>query len=107
MFLRWVVRPADGLDLGLWSVLRPADLVIPLDTHVARIARRLRLTARRTPGWAMAREVTDSLRRVDAEDPLRFDFALAHFGMAGGCPPRLSAGLCDACPLRPGCPSRR
>jgi uncharacterized protein (TIGR02757 family) len=105
MFLRWVARPADGLDLGLWSRPAPRDLVVPLDTHVVRIASRLGLTRRRTPGWAMAREITAGLREVDPEDPLRFDFPLAHLGMRGGCPPRLERRDCAACPLREGCPT--
>ena len=103
LFLRWVVRPADGVDLGLWTCVAPRDLIVPLDTHVVRIARRVGLTHRRTPGWAMAEEITAALATIDPEDPVRFDFALAHLGIAGGCPDHLKASDCRPCVLQPGC----
>jgi uncharacterized protein (TIGR02757 family) len=100
LFLRWVVRPDDGVDLGLWTCLRPSALVLPLDVHLGRLARCLGLTRYRTPGWKAAEEATAALRRLDPEDPLRFDFALCRFGMLARCP-RPSAGHpCPACPRR-------
>ena len=86
MFLRWVVRPDDGLDLGIWPEVSPALLVIPLDTHSARVARALNLTRRVTTDWRAAEEVTQSLRRYDPEDPVRYDFALCHVSMSGDWP---------------------
>lgn len=83
MYLRWMTRRGDGVDLGLWRSFRPAQLVIPLDTHVARITYALGLTRRRTSGWKTALEVTRSLCQLDADDPLRFDFALCHLGITG------------------------
>jgi uncharacterized protein (TIGR02757 family) len=110
MYLRWMVRPDDGVDLGLWSCRAPADLVIPLDTHVARISRRLGLTRRRTAGWSTAREITEALRRLCPEDPVRYDFALAQLGISKDCVHRADPvrcprcdlqGLCAAAPLAP------
>jgi len=101
LFLRWLVRPDDGVDLGLWSAPRfgPADLVVPLDAHVARISRYLGLTRRAAPDWRMAEEVTGALRAVDPADPVRYDFAICHLGMSGDCPTRLVRSRCARCPL--------
>jgi uncharacterized protein (TIGR02757 family) len=84
LFLRWMVR-RDTIDLGVWTRVSPAQLVVPLDTHVVRVARCLGLTRVRTPGWRMAAEVTASLRALDANDPVRYDFALCHIGMMNAC----------------------
>ena len=84
LFLRWMVR-RDAVDLGVWTRVRPSRLVIPLDTHVIRVGRCLGLTTHRTPGWAMATDITRSLRELDADDPVRYDFALCHIGMHGLC----------------------
>lgn len=83
LFLRWMVRPDDGLDLGLWSRVPPSRLVVPLDTHMERIAAALGWTRRRSPGWRMALEVTAALRRLDPEDPTRYDFPLSRLGILG------------------------
>lgn len=86
LYLRWMVRK-DAVDLGLWTCLHPADLIIPLDTHIARVSQYLGLTYRKSRDWKMAKEITDSLRQIDPVDPVRFDFALCHFSMkhAVGC----------------------
>ncbi len=108
LYLRWMIRPDDGVDLGLWSSLLPAaDLVIPLDTHWARLAPRLGWTRRRTANAAMARDITGVLSRACPEDPLRYDFPICHFGIEGGCPTRLTWQDCVPCPLRPVCASGR
>ncbi len=99
MFLRWMVRSGDGLDLGLWSALHPRDLVIPLDTHMFRIARRLRLTRRRTPGWRAALDLTRALARLDPEDPTKYDFALSRLGIVDGCPRHARSEPCELCRL--------
>jgi len=83
LLLRWLVRPDDGVDLGLWTRLSPARLIVPLDVHLQRVARALGWTRRRTPGWAMALEVTAHLRRLTPEDPVRHDFALCRLGILG------------------------
>lgn len=103
MLLRWMVRPArEGVDFGIWSAFSPADLVIPLDVHVHRVARLLGLTRRADGGWRTAVEVTAALRAFDARDPVRFDFAIAHLGIGGRCEGR-RAPACYACPLRRAC----
>ena len=84
LFLRWMVRH-DALDLGVWSKVSSASLVVPLDTHVIRVGRCLRLTRRTSPGWPMARDITASLRAIDPVDPVRYDFALCHLGMMSAC----------------------
>ena len=105
LLLRWLVRGPDGLDFGLWGDVPPSALVIPLDTHIARVSRRLGLTRRRTLGWRTAEEITSSLRLLDAQDPIKYDFALCHFGMSGACPPRPRIENCRACPLVSACRS--
>jgi uncharacterized protein (TIGR02757 family) len=85
MMLRWLVRPADGIDLGLWNGITPAQLVIPVDTHISRISRYLGLTRRTTGDWRMAQEITSALRAFDPADPVKYDFSLAHLGISDGC----------------------
>ena len=99
LLFRWLVRPADGVDLGLWSELGPERLTVALDTHVMRIGRFIGLTERRSPGWAMARDITESLGRIDSADPTRFDFALSHLGIMGACPRRRRPSTCASCDL--------
>jgi len=84
LFLRWMVR-RDALDLGVWSRVSPAKLIVPLDTHVIRVGRCLRLTKYTSPGWRMAHDITASLRRLDPDDPVKYDFALCHLGMMNAC----------------------
>lgn len=80
LFLRWMVR-RDEVDPGPWTLVSPAELVVPLDVHVHRIARELGLTSRAAADLAAALEVTDALRSLDPADPVRFDFALARLGI--------------------------
>jgi uncharacterized protein (TIGR02757 family) len=80
LFLRWMVR-RDALDLGVWRRVSPSKLVIPLDTHVIRVGKSLRLTTYASPGWRMARDITASLRRLDPDDPVKYDYSLCHLGM--------------------------
>jgi uncharacterized protein (TIGR02757 family) len=84
LFLRWMVR-RDALDLGVWTNVSPARLVVPLDTHVIRVGRCLGLTRYTSPGWPMARDITASLRRLDPGDPVKYDFSLCHIGMMKAC----------------------
>ena len=84
LFLRWVVR-SDQVDLGVWTRVRPGQLIVPLDTHVIRVAQCLRLTRLKSPGWRMAADITRSLRELDPLDPVRFDFAICHLGMMNAC----------------------
>lgn len=102
LYLRWMIRPADGMDLGTWAGpdLAPAGLLAPLDTHLARIARYIGLTRRRTTDLATAREITAALRRLDSGDPLKYEMALCHLGISGACPARRDPVACAACGLR-------
>ena len=84
MYLKWVIRADDGIDLGLWSKypeLRTDQLLIPLDTHLFKISKKLGLTTKRTANWKTSIEVTRNLKKVDPKDPTRFDFSLCRFGM--------------------------
>ncbi len=103
MFLRWMVRPDDGIDLGLWQKVPPAQLIIPVDTHISRICRYLGFTARKAADWRMAREITAALRRFDPEDPVKYDFAIAHLGISEGCDGK-DARHCLSCPIAGICP---
>jgi uncharacterized protein (TIGR02757 family) len=102
MLLRWMVRPAEGIDLGLWRLPARA-LVLPLDTHTHRIARYVGLTARNDASWRTAVEITDALAMLDPLDPVRFDFALAHLGISGQCRREYDAEICTRCALFPVC----
>ncbi len=120
MFLRWMGRKEKDapLDLGLWAegselalrtfapgrFLRASQLVIPLDTHTGRISQYLGLTERKSLNWLAALEVTRSLREAcDAEDPTRYDFALARLGILDLCQKRYRAEICERCALLPAC----
>ncbi len=84
LYLRWMVRGPDAIDLGLWSHrVAPRQLVMPLDTHVQRICRGLGIATRKTADWQLAAEIAGHLRRLDPEDPIRFDFAICHLGISG------------------------
>jgi uncharacterized protein (TIGR02757 family) len=80
LFLRWMVRK-DELDFGLWNEIPASKLVIPVDTHIARICKELRLTKRKNVSWQMAEEITQNLKKFDAEDPVKYDFAICHIGI--------------------------
>ena len=84
LFLRWMIRK-DAIDLGVWTGVSPARLVVPLDTHVIRLGRCLRLTRYTSPGWKMAADITATLRTIDPIDPVRYDFSLCHVGMMNAC----------------------
>ena len=104
LFLRWMVR-RDEIDLGVWTRIPPSKLVVPLDTHIIRLGRCLRLTRYTSPGWRMAADITAALRRLDPSDPVRFDFALCHVGMMNACGFGRSQGDTQ-CPLRGLCRPR-
>ena len=99
LYLRWMVRGPDGLDLGLWQAIPTRHLILPLDTHTARICRYLRLTRRATPSWAMAEEITQTLRNLDPEDPVRYDFSIARLGILARCTKKTDWNRCISCGL--------
>lgn len=84
LFLRWMVRPSDGIDFGIWKSVRPSELVLPVDVHLLRTLRRLRWTRSRAATWEVAERATQNLRLFCPEDPVRYDFSLCHLGMRGG-----------------------
>jgi uncharacterized protein (TIGR02757 family) len=102
LFLRWMARPADGIDLGLWDV-DLARLLVPVDVHIHRLARNLGLTARKDTSWRTTEEITAALARLDPADPVRYDFSLCHMGMLRRCPSRRVPVLCEGCGVKPVC----
>jgi uncharacterized protein (TIGR02757 family) len=103
MFLRWVVRPADGIDLGIWRGVSPSRLVIPVDTHISRICSYLGFTRRTSADWRMACEITAALRKLDPLDPIKYDFSLAHLGISEGCN-GVDPLRCISCAIKGICP---
>lgn len=96
LFLRWMARSGD-IDLGIWGNIPSGKLIIPLDTHIARISKCLGLTQRASSDWKMAGEITSSLREFDPEDPLKYDFALCHHGISGRCKGEKDKSTCREC----------
>lgn len=104
LFLRWMIRPADGIDLGLWTErVSPSILLIPVDVHIHRLSRNVGLTARNDLSWRTAEEITSGLRTLDPADPVRFDFALCHLGMVQRCPSKKDPVRCEGCGVMPLC----
>ncbi len=97
LFLRWMVRYEDGLDTGIWKRIKPSQLIIPLDTHIVRLAENLGLKERRTPDIKMAIEITESLKKLDTNDPLKYDFVLCHMGISEGCKGVYDRNICSRC----------
>ena len=82
MFLRWMVRKdKNGVDFGIWKNISQAQLVCPLDLHVARVSRKLGLLTRVQTDWKAAIELTQRLREFDPEDPIKYDLALFGLGV--------------------------
>jgi uncharacterized protein (TIGR02757 family) len=94
LFLRWMIRDKD-IDFGIWKGIPKSKLIIPLDTHIARISKCLGFTKRKSADWKMASEITESLKKFDSEDPLKYDFALCHQGISKAC----SKENCKNCTL--------
>ncbi len=102
LFLRWMVRRTSP-DLGLWRFADPAKLVMPLDTHIHRIASFLGLNRRKSADWKTARELTDRLAVFDSSDPVRYDFAICRLGILDLCSRKRRKEQCDVCALRDVC----
>jgi uncharacterized protein (TIGR02757 family) len=98
-----MVRGQDAVDFGIWSRVPKSVLMVPLDTHIARMASNLGLTRRKDLGWRTAEEVTGSLRLLDPVDPVKYDFALCHYGMSGMCPAKPVPANCARCTLLESC----
>jgi uncharacterized protein (TIGR02757 family) len=100
LFLRWMVRTRD-IDLGIWDEIEPSKLIIPLDTHIMKVASCLGLTRRTSSDWKTAKEITESLKKLDSEDPLKYDFVLCHHGISGHCKGKKSRANCLTCFIYP------
>ncbi|MEO5893855.1 MAG: TIGR02757 family protein [Ferruginibacter sp.] len=82
MFLRWMVRDDEkGVDFGIWKNISRSQLICPIDVHVARVAKKLNLLTRNQTDWHSAMELTDFLRGLDKDDPVKYDFALFGLGV--------------------------
>ncbi|MEO7048505.1 MAG: TIGR02757 family protein [Ferruginibacter sp.] len=82
MYLRWMVRKDNcGVDFGLWKNISPSQLQIPLDLHVARVAKHFKLIDRKATDWQTVIELTDALKEFDPKDPVKYDFALFSLGV--------------------------
>ncbi len=102
LFLRWMVR-REAPDLGLWNFVDPAKLIVPLDTHVYRIATFLGLNERKSADWKTAKAITERLARFDPADPVRYDFAICRLGILDHCSRKRKKEQCDVCLLRDVC----
>jgi uncharacterized protein (TIGR02757 family) len=103
LWVKWMVRPDDGIDLGLWRGVPTSALLIPVDTHIHKLSRNLGLTRRKDASWKTAVEITAALARLDAADPTKYDFSLCHMGMLQRCPSRRDPKRCEGCPVMPVC----
>lgn len=82
MYLRWLVR-SDCLDMGLWSEIACADLILPLDTHTFTLCRKLNILTRKSYDLQSALQATDTLALLLPHDPIAYDFALYRLGQSG------------------------
>ena len=82
MYLRWMIRK-DDVDPGCWKGIFPSKLIMPVDTHIHRICRKLYLTRRKQADLKTALEITEKFRRIAPDDPVKYDFALTRLGMRG------------------------
>ena len=103
LYLRWMVRTGDSLDFGLWKEISPDKLIIPLDTHIARISQNIGLTKRKSPDWKMAEEITENLKGLDPEDPVKYDFALCRLGILKRCSRKKDVKKCERCLIKKIC----
>ncbi len=103
LFLRWMARK-DDVDIGLWTRISPAELIMPLDVHVDRIAGRLGLVdSKGAANFKKALALTNRFREFDPADPVRYDFALCSLGKLGHCEKTPDPASCLACALRDCC----
>ena len=76
-----VRRDMGGVDFGIWKSITPAQLVCPIDLHVARVARKFNLLERKQTDWQAALDLTARLKALDKKDPVKYDFALFGLGV--------------------------
>lgn len=102
LFLRWMVRQ-DSIDLGLWGFLPKEKLLIPVDTHIGRLSENLGWIKKAAPTLKTAQMITQRLKWLDAEDPVKYDFALSRLGILQACPKRKNPVNCETCSIEPWC----
>lgn len=102
LYLRWMIRRTSP-DLGIWSFADPAKLVMPLDTHIHRIATFLGINRRKPADWKAAKMITKKLAKFDRTDPVRYDFAMCRLGILDLCSRKRRKANCDVCLLRDVC----
>ena len=82
MYLRWMVRQDNnGVDFGLWKSIKPAELIMPMDVHVCNVAHHFGLIPENKSNWNMAKQLTNNLKKWDAKDPVKYDYALFSLGV--------------------------
>ena len=100
LYLRWMVRNSDNLDLGIWQGgIQPYQLIMPVDTHIGRISRYIGLTARKNPSFKMAEEITENLKKLDYSDPVKYDFAITRLGILDLCKKNRNEADCEKCDI--------
>ncbi len=102
LFFRWMVRK-DGVDFGIWDFIKPGELLMPVDTHIARISSLMGLTSQKAAGAQMVKEITDHLRMIHPKDPLKYDFAITRLGILRECPRKRVEELCGKCAMKDVC----
>ena len=106
LFLRWMVRGPDDVDLGIWNRLGTHRLLMPVDVHVFRLSKALGWTQRKSVSLATVLEITDQVKKLNAQDPTQYDFALAHLGISRSCKGKYSRPICTQCSLFEQCTLR-
>ncbi|MBK9294419.1 MAG: TIGR02757 family protein [Oligoflexia bacterium] len=102
LYLRWMAGSGPFAS-GHWKNLKLEELIIPVDAHVLRISQNLKLSKRKTADWKTALEITNNLKKLDPQDPTRFDFALCHMGISKVCPSKLKFEICTQCQINKFC----
>jgi uncharacterized protein (TIGR02757 family) len=102
LFLKWMTGTGP-MTLGLWKTLSSRELLVPVDTHILRLARHLGLTKKKQASWQTAEEISRALAVLTPEDPTRFDFALCHLGISKQCPSRFDHKICSDCKINSHC----
>ncbi len=102
LMLRWLVR-SDAVDTGIWNLFPASKLIIPLDTHIHRIALNLGLTRRKDVSLVTAEDITDTLKQYDPLDPVKYDFALSRLGILKECARKFDPVKCRRCALSGHC----
>ncbi len=99
LYLRWMVRNTDNLDFGIWSKISPSQLIMPVDTHIARICTYIGLTGIKNPSFKMALQITENLKKLDYFDPIKYDFAITRLGILDLCTKSKKKDNCEKCSI--------